>query len=138
MLHLRNPPNPETQFPRYNLKLNQNLDLNLYRETPGNLSFWIWWSLGCSNFSANHHRCRCLRIDNTQIAVNKGAGRALRSTGWRRPIWCLIFKGHFPQKSLIISGSVSENDLWLKAFCVSFHFCNSNQSSEPCEVAQYP
>jgi len=33
-----NPPNSETQLPRYNFKLNQNLNLNSYREIPRNLS----------------------------------------------------------------------------------------------------
>jgi len=45
-LHPRNLLNPESQIPRYKFKLNQNLNLNLYRKMARTLSFSIWLTSG--------------------------------------------------------------------------------------------
>ena len=52
----------------------------------------------------------------------KSALQSFSDTGWQRPIGCLIFAGHFPQKNTTISGSFAafaERDLQLKASSAS-------------------
>ena len=43
--------------------------------------------------------------------------------GQERPIGCLNFTGHFPQKSPVDSGYFSARDLHLEAFCASLTCC---------------
>jgi len=46
------------------------------------------------------------------------------------PIGCLLFIGHFSQKSHIITGSFAKNDLQLKASCASSPPCTSKHASQ--------
>jgi len=54
-------------------------------------------------------------------------------TGCRRPIGCLIFIGHIPQKSLTISGSFAERDLQTQAIFASSPRCGSVS----CRIQKY-
>jgi len=41
-----------------------------------------------------------------------------KRTGWRRPIGCLIFMGHFPENSRIISGSLMKKTVNVVAIAI--------------------
>ena len=67
-----------------------------------------------------HYTHRCLAYVHVRICI---VYIYENDTGWQRHIGCLIFIGHFPQKSSILSGSFANNDLQLDASYGSWPPC---------------
>jgi len=75
---------------------------------------------GMTRSYARRDACMALKIDVSFTCVT----RMDHVTGWRRPIGCLTFRGHFPHKSPMISCSFPERDLQLETSSASLLPCS--------------
>ena len=94
------------------------------------IEMWVWvcWHPSGGKIY-QHHMCTLLRwcvCVCVCMCVCKRERERKRAcaTRWRRRIGCLIPRGHFPQKSPRISGSLAKSDLQLKASDASSLSCS--------------
>ena len=105
--HPSNPPNRKTEISQYKLKVDQNLNLNLYRKIPSNLRFSIWWISKVWHFKwklSDTRVCKvilCYECQSERVCIQRcivlymsiwQRYREQMGTGWRKLLGRLKLK----------------------------------------------